>query len=461
MEADEGEAEEEDELSEKELAKQREQELNETRKKELKAMYADELKDIASKKGIQVRTRDEIIEAILKLEIKERQAVRDHESRIRSILEEKKYDLENLSFSELCARCDGAGIAGKLTKEVRIEQLLKAWLEADGVAKALDRMERDKRKAELDAMEKKKLRTLSEKAGIDPFVKEVMVERIVKRENAAGRFARPVLPKSELEVSSEETTKPTSKKDDVIEALLASQASQKKEQELKQQEVDRAASKIKELNSLSVEEIKKKLAKKGLKDANGKKDELVATLLKISLQEEADAARKTKMLALSLPDLKTLIESNGLQVTSKKDQMVDAFFAHEANIRKEVDAYEAKCSEVEAKERVVLEEKSAGELKQLCADKDLKLGASKEERVERLLEAAKENGEFDEGVALMAREARRGELLVWEKPSLLKLCEQTGADPLVKEIMVERILSHEKGDDEDDEDGPVQKKARK
>merc|ERR1712232_1098337 len=340
--------EEEEELSEKGLAKQREQELNETRKKELKAMYADELKDIASKKGIQVRTRDEIIEAILKLEIKERQAVRDNEARIRSILEEKKGGLESLGFSELCARCDSAGIVGKLTKEARIEQLLKAWLEADGVAKALARMDRDKRKAELDAMEKKKLRVLSEKAGIDPFVKEVMVERIVKWENAAGRFARPVLPKTELEASNEETTKPTNKKDDVIDALLASQASQRKEQELKQQEIDRAASKIKELNSLSVEEIKKKLTKKGL-EATGKKDDLVATLLKISLQEEADTARKAKMLAWGLSDLKAFIEINGLHVSGKKEQMVEAFFAHEANIRKAIAAYDAKCSEVEAK----------------------------------------------------------------------------------------------------------------
>merc|ERR1712232_1326064 len=146
--------------------------------------------------------------------------------------------------------------------------------------------------------------------------------------------------------------------------------------------------------------------------------------------EEADAARKTKMLALSLPDLKTFIESNGLQVSNKKEQMVEAFFAHEASIRKELDAYETKCSEVETNKRAALEEKSAGELKQLCVDKDLKLGASKEDRIERLLEAAKESGEFDEGAALMAFEARRGELLAWDKPSLLKLCEQTGADPL-------------------------------
>lgn len=78
-----------------------------------------------------------------------------------------------------------------------------------------------------------------------------------------------------------------------------------------------------------------------------------------------------------------------------------------------------------------------------------------------MLEAAKEDGEFDEGVALMIRETRRGELLAWDKPSLLKLCEQTGADPLVKEIMVERILSHEQGDAEDCADSPVPKKARK
>merc|ERR1712232_335232 len=221
-----------------------------------------------------------------------------------------------------------------------------------------------------------------------------------------------------------------------------------------------AASKIKELNALSVEEIKKKLAKKGL-ETTGKKDELVTTLLKISLQEEADTARKTKMLAWSLPDMKAFIESSGLNASSKKDQMVEAFFAHESNIRKAIAAYDSKCSEVEAKKRVALDELSAGELKQLCADKDLKLGASKEDRIDRLLEAAKENGEFDEGAALMALEARRGELLAWDKPSLLKLCEQTGADPLVKEIMVERVLSHEKGDTDDYEDAPVPKKARK
>merc|ERR1712110_999460 len=101
------------------------------------------------------------------------------------------------------------------------------------------------------------------------------------------------------------------------------------EQELKQQEIDRAAAKIRELNSLSAEEIKKKLTKKGL-EATGKKDDLVATLLKVSLQEEADAARKAKMLAWSLPDMKAFIESIGLNVSSKKGQMVEAFFMHEA-----------------------------------------------------------------------------------------------------------------------------------
>merc|ERR1712187_779840 len=146
---------------------------------------------------------------------------------------------------------------------------------------------------------------------------------------------------------------------------------------------------------------------------------------------------------------------NGLQVSSKKEQMVEAFFAHEAKIRKELEAYDTTCGEVEAKKREVLEEKSAGELKQLCADKNLKLGASKEDRIEYLLEAARRNGEFDEAVAFMIRETRRGELLLWEKPSLLKLCEQIGADPLVQEIMVERILAHEERDAEDYEDAPV------
>jgi len=184
-------------------------------------------------------------------------------------------------------------------------------------------------------------------------------------------------------------------------------------------------------------------------------------LLKINLQEEADAARKEKMLALALPDWKALMECNGLPVSGKKEQMVEGFFAHEANIRKEIDAYEEMCRKVEAQKRARLEEKPASELKELCANKDLKPGASNEDRIDRLLEAAKQDGEFDEGAALLSSEARKFELLAWDKPALLKLCAQTGADPLVKEVMVERILSHEKGDAGDDVDAPDQKKARK
>jgi len=97
-----------------------------------------------------------------------------------------------------------------------------------------------------------------------------------------------------------------------------------------------------------------------------KKEELVAALLKINLQEEAAAARKAKLLALSLPDLKALMEINDLQVSGKKELLVETFFVHEAKIQKEIGAYEAKCREVEAQKRVAFEGKTGGELKELC-----------------------------------------------------------------------------------------------
>jgi len=65
----------------------------------------------------------------------------------------------------------------------------------------------------------------------------------------------------------------------------------------------------------------------------------------------------------------------------------------------------------------------------------------------------------------MTRDARREELLSMDKAALRQLSAETGADPLVKEVMVERIMSHE-GEFGRIEDGeqtaePAAKKARK
>merc|ERR1719454_2809472 len=89
-----------------------------------------------------------------------------------------------------------------------------------------------------------------------------------------------------------------------------------------------------------------------------------------------------------------------------------------------------------------MESKTPAELKDLCA-KGLKPGLAAAERVERLVEAAKECGEVDKMVATQNRDARRQELFAMDYDSLLKLCNATATDPLVKEVMVERLMAHE------------------
>merc|ERR1712032_670721 len=97
---------------------------------------------------------------------------------------------------------------------------------------------------------------LCEKRRIDPFVKEVLVVRIVKREYEMGRFSRPKAEKGAEGPAPGEKT-------DMVDAILAQESNRKKEVELKKQQEDAAASKRKELKAMSVEELKKSLVKKG------------------------------------------------------------------------------------------------------------------------------------------------------------------------------------------------------
>ena len=79
----------------------------------------------------------------------------------------------------------------------------------------------------------------------------------------------------------------------------------------------------------------------------------------------------------------------------------------------------------------------------MCINKGLKPGLGKEDRVVRLLEEARCDGEVDKILANLARSSRREELLTMETAALKKLCDQASVDALVKEVMVERVLTHE------------------
>jgi len=338
--------------------------------------------------------------------------------------------------------------------------IIKQWQEDDGVDKALAQKDQEKRVSELTAMDKPTLSDLCEAAGINPFVKELVVERVVRVEQKAGHFARP---SCEMKKLPEEDAPKTAKKTDMVDALLALEENRKKERELRRQEEEKAENTKRELRALTNDELKKQLNKHKL-DASGKKEELVEALFLVKAQEDAVAARKTDLKSMGIDKLKALLELNEIDLGkgTKADSMVELFLAKEQTIKEIARAYEVKVDTAFIKKKEDLETKSVAELKDMCTIRNVKSGVGKEAHVERLVEHLKENGlpETEKLIAEQARNARYAELMAMDTSALLKLAEDKEIDTLVKEVMVERIMAYE------EECGPIvavpaKKKARK
>jgi len=154
------------------------------------------------------------------------------------------------------------------------------------------------------------------------------------------------------------------------------------------------------------------------------------------------ANRKEDLGKMYVADLKELAQHKGLE-KGTKEEMVKGILALEAKARDEVRAREEKVKQVEKKIKEDLKAKNLSDLKDLCRSKSLPIGGSKDDLVARCLAAAKKEGEVEKSLNNMAAESRRSELLGLDKDKLLALCKKVGVDPLVKEVMVERIVSQE------------------
>jgi len=411
-----------------------ERELGDARSKELKSMAAADLKALLLSNGLETGTKEVMIKSLLKHEAKLRAGAREQKAKIRGVVVEKKQELESLSTAELSKLCDSSGFKGLRSKEERIQRLLVQWQEKDGVDKALAEMAQKERKQELEALESNKLLKMCNKIGVDPFVKEIMVDRISKQENDAGCYARPALTQ-ENEVTAAD--KPL----DMVDALLANEAQRKRDKELNSQQEDVAAQKRKELKCLSVDDLKKRLAKKGL-EPSGKKEEMVESLFVTIMQEEAVIARRTELKSKSLQELKDLVSRNRLQ-SGGKEEMVKSLLAYEAKCREDLKAFEVQVGEAAKQKKDELEKKTNASLKDLCVAKGLAVGGGKEDRIERIVDDVQKDGELDEIVCKNIRNKRKEELMSMDKPLVAKLCEEKEVDPVVRDIIVERILAHE------------------
>merc|ERR1712066_468961 len=150
----------------------------------------DDLKKLVAAAGLATGTKDHMIKMLLKHEAKARALAREQEAKIRAVVVEKKTELESQSIAQLGKQCEGFGIKGTKKRSERIERLLVAWQQRDGVDKALAKKALEERWEELMEMDNVVLRKMCDKAGVDPFVKEVLVDRISKREHEMGRYSR-------------------------------------------------------------------------------------------------------------------------------------------------------------------------------------------------------------------------------------------------------------------------------
>lgn len=424
-----------------EQAKEEEQTVI-ARKKELKAMPVDDLKMLISQHGLETGKKDFMVEALASHEAKARADVRERAASMREAVVEKKKELERLALPDLVELSAAHGIRGILKKQARVEQLLEHWLADNGVEKALAKRARDSREEALGLLDKRALFKLCEKSGVNPFVDEVMIERIVRQEGAAGFFERPVLDNVDDDEAKEKQTPDSATTNaDVVEALLAKEANRKKVKELQQMQEEAATKKRKELAAMTNEALKKALVSKGA-EALGKKEDMVEALFALCQQEDAVQARRTRLTAMDLDELKKLCACRNLD-SCKKAEMVDALLAYEEKRRQEICAFERMVDQSLARREEELLSKSATELKELCASKGLKSASSKEDLVRRLVEIAKLDGSADELVAAMMRRSRMETLRALTSPELHALCEKKGLDALVKEVMVERLLASE------------------
>merc|ERR1712113_308044 len=215
------------------------------------------------------------------------------------------------------------------------------------------------------------------------------------------------------------------------------------------------AQKLKELSKKNGEELKKLLTKRNL-DASGTKDDMIKALIDADMQDAATVARKNELMAISSEVMSKLLANRGLPTSKSKNVAVESLLTHEAEIQKNLKAYEAKMVSVVAKKGDELQKKNSKRVKELCVGKGLAASVAKEERVNRLLEVIEQNGELDGVVSKVLRDERKQSLETMDKAALILLCEKLEIDPLVKEVMIERLLSFEVESGE-----PVSKKARK
>lgn len=162
-------------------------EAAEVRKAKVKAMPVEDLKKLLLSKGLDLGAgkRERMAEIWLAFEAKVREEAKAYAGKVEEALTEKKMELESRQTAGLKDLCAGKGLrAGSgRPKEDLIQSLLE---DLRGDIREVDAIIASKTRAarlqELLGTEREVLLRLCEALGVSPFIKEIMVERILLKE---------------------------------------------------------------------------------------------------------------------------------------------------------------------------------------------------------------------------------------------------------------------------------------
>jgi hypothetical protein len=152
-------------------------------RKELKVLKLARIKDMVVRKGLELGSKEKMIESIITLEAKGRENIRRHKANFRDVLGKKREEFSGKKNKELKELLQAYALQTGGTKPERVERLLATWQEQGEIEKVLAGMAFQVRKVELNAMDKHALYELCRKKGVDALSKEVLVERLLVHES--------------------------------------------------------------------------------------------------------------------------------------------------------------------------------------------------------------------------------------------------------------------------------------
>merc|ERR1712064_64471 len=168
-----------------------------------KKMALHDLKSLVTSHGLDAAGKDKMIEAVLAQEAKREEELKLFDKKAEEIEEKKKDELMRKSNAQLKSLCQNSGLALGGGKEAKVERLVEEKKHDGTIDKEVSVAVRCSRKDELMQKNKDEVLSLCERMEIDPYLKDVMIERLLAYESETDQPVTKRLARIEMGRNSE------------------------------------------------------------------------------------------------------------------------------------------------------------------------------------------------------------------------------------------------------------------